>query len=440
MDTSSAAVAKLAAPAIAQQLLHTCVFLVDRGMLGHYSADSLASMQISGPIVWSTFSVLSAFSVGSIALVGRLIGGEDRAGASAALRASLALALGLGLVATALGLGLLGPILGAFPEAGPNALEEASAYLVVSFVAMPLMLIATTAAVCLQAAGDTRTPFVVAGLGNALNVGVNYVLIFGSGDIPAMGAKGAAIGSAAAMGWQALALFIILGRRRGALSWRGRGGEALALRRMLRVATASLGERLVQHTGFLGFVAMIGALGTMAMAANQALISIESIVFMSGEGFGIAAATIAAQRLGAGKPADAARGVRAAVAMTIVMLAFYGLVFLVIPEVLLSAFSNDANIIALGVPCMYIAAASAPFMGVGIVLSEALRGAGATREALVVTFVGGLVVRLGATWGFAFALDMGLLGVWLGSTADWIIRAALLTVVFRRGRWQQVSV
>ena len=117
-----------------------------------------------------------------------------------------------------------------------------------------------------------------------------------------------------------------------------------------------------------------------------------------------------------------------------------GLVFLLVPEWLLGVFSDDRAIVAAGVPCLAVAAVAAPIMGGAVVLSQALRGAGDTRTALGATFLGGLVVRLSATWGFAFGLELGLVGVWLGSTLDWAVRLVLLGVAFRRGRWRTLEV
>ena len=429
--------ARLAGPAIAQQLLHTLVFLADRAMLGRYGDDALASMQLSGPIVWAVYSVLGSFTVGSVALIGRRIGAGDPRSASAALRASLAFALALGAAVAVVGAPSTDLIVGVF-GGGPGVRNAASAYLAISFAAMPLILISYTSAVCLQAAGDTRTPFLIAALGNVVNVALNAILIFGGFGIPALGAAGAAGASAAAMIWQCIALLWVLGRHRR-LSWRGRGGERDAWRAMVRVSTASLAERVLQHVGFLSFVGMIAALGATAMAANQALISVESVVFLSGDGFGIAAAAIVAQRLGAEKREEARAGLRAALKLTLVALSVASLVFVLAPRPLLQLFSPDPEIIALGVPCMWVAALAAPFMGAGIVMSAALRGAGDTRTALGVMVLSGLGVRLGATYLFAFHWEMGLLGVWLGSTTDWIVRTILLGARVARDGWTRIA-
>ena len=59
---------------------------------------------------------------------------------------------------------------------------------------------------------------------------------------------------------------------------------------------------------------------------------------------------------------------------------------------------------------------------------------------LYVALAGWLVIRLSATYLFAFVFGLGLVGVWLGSTCDWIIRSAVLVVVFLQGRWRKVVV
>src|SRR5271170_5272428 len=93
-------VRRLAVPAIAQSLLQTLVFVVDRIMLGHHAEASLAAMQIAGPLEWSVWSVFSAFTVGTVARVGRHVGAGDRVAAGRAARASILYALGFGLLVT----------------------------------------------------------------------------------------------------------------------------------------------------------------------------------------------------------------------------------------------------------------------------------------------------------------------------------------------------
>lgn len=436
----SGAVVKLALPVVAQSILNTLVFLVDRAMLGYHASESLASMQINGPLLWALSGVLGAFSIGSMALVGRAVGGNDRKLASAAVRSSLFLAVTIGILAAmTLGLGL-GGFLALFPAAGANVQAAAAAYMGIIIPIIPLMLLGAIASAVLQAAGNTRTPFLVAILANGVNITLNYLLIFGNWGAPALGVRGAAMGTAVAIALKAAILLIILARRDSVITFRGWGGERAALLRILWVSGPAFGEKVIQHLGYLGFIAMIGALGEVAMAANQAIISIESICFESADGIGIAAAAIVAQQLGAGRPNSAAQGARVAAIMALILLGICGGIFVFVPQQLLQAFTPDSRIISAGIPCLYIAAVAQPFMAMAVVLGESLRGAGDTRTAFGISLLGWFAVRLIATYLLAFTFDLGLVGVWLGSTLDWIARTLVLTFILSQGKWQKVKV
>ncbi|WP_437505404.1 MATE family efflux transporter [Sorangium sp. So ce1099] len=480
---------RLAWPAIAHMLLLTLVFLVGRGMVGRYSTTALASMQICGTLTWTIVSIFSATSAGTLAVVARSVGAGDRAGAAAAVRVSLTFALLLGAAVALPVLAACGPLLRAlFPQAGAAVLDQAAAYLGIVLPVLPLAFVEAVAAAALQGVGDTKTPLAVATLGNLVNVAVSAVLIFGHLGLPALGVRGAAIGVACTMATEALLLTAALLSRSGPLPLRAapapsaaapapsaaapapstaapapstaaptpstappdpssapdqgtpRKADTAALARVLRVAAPAFAERSAYHVGYMGFVAIIGLLGATAMAANQALIAIESVCFLSAEGFGIAAGSLMAQRLGARRPDDAARVALLAALMAIVALSAFGVLFALAPRPLLLAFSSDPELLALGARALPVAAVAQPFMAFATVMGMGLRGAGDTRTVLAVTLVSSLLMRLGGTWLFAVTLGHGLVGVWMGSTADWICRSALLGLAYARGRWKRLTV
>jgi Na+-driven multidrug efflux pump len=176
------------------------------------------------------------------------------------------------------------------------------------------------------------------------------------------------------------------------------------------------------------------------MAGNQALVAIEAICFLTADGFGVAAGATLAQKLGAGKPAEATKAGWIAAAMATLSLSSVGLLFALFPRLLMRGFSSDPAIIELGASALLVAAIAQPFMAFATVLGTGLRGAGATRTVLGVTFVCAMIIRLVATYVFAITLGLGLLGIWLGSTADWICRSALLGAAYARGRWLRARV
>jgi putative MATE family efflux protein len=435
----------LAWPAITHMLLVTLVFLAGRVMVGRHSSTALASLQISGTLVYSAYSLFTAFSAGTLAVVARSVGAGDRIAAARAARASLVLALALGLL-VALPVRLAnGALLRAlFPHADAAVLADAGAYLHIVLPVLPLAFVEAIAAASLQGAGDTRTPLRVAVAGNLVNVALSALLISGRWGAPALGIRGAAIGNAATMAVEGLLLGAALLSKRSPLALRrlpfARAADLHALRRVLRVAGPAFAEKGVFQAGFLGFMAIIGLLGAAAMAANQALFAIEAVCFLSADGFGVAAGTVVAQKLGAGRPAEAARAGWIAAGLSTVSVTAVALIFLAAPRLLVGGFSSDPAIVALGADALLVAAVAQPFMAFAMVTGMSLRGAGDTRTVLLATVVCALVVRLAATYVFAIPLGLGLAGVWMGSTADWMVRSVMLAAAYRRGRWRALRV
>ncbi|APR84323.1 Multidrug and toxin extrusion (MATE) family efflux pump YdhE/NorM [Minicystis rosea] len=435
----------LAWPAITHMLLLTLIFLAGRAMVGRYSSTALASLQISGTLTWSIYSLFTAFSAGALAVVARSVGGGDRASAARAARASVVLAFAIGLV-VALPLRIVnGPLLHAlFPHADASVLADASDYLCIVLPALPLAFVEAIAAASLQGAGDTRTPLYVAVAGNVINVVASFVLIFGRFGAPEMGVRGAAIGNAATMIIEGVLLVAALLTRGSPLPIGtvpfDRKTDGDALRRVLRISVPAFAEKGVYHAGYLGFVAIIGLLGAAAMAANQALFAVEAVCYLSADGFGIAAGAVVAQKLGARSEAEAARAGWLAAGMATALMTIFGLLFCTSPRLLIAGFSNDPNIIALGAQALVVAGIAQPFMAFAIVTGMSLRGAGDTRTVFLSTVVCALIVRLSATYLFAIHLGFGLAGVWMGSTADWMVRTFMLAVAYGRGRWRRAHV
>ncbi|MEA2752355.1 MAG: hypothetical protein QOI41_6498 [Myxococcales bacterium] len=317
----------------------------------------------------------------------------------------------------------------------PAALAEARGYLGVTIAASPMVFVATITVATLQAGGDTRTPLAIGIAANIVHVGLNYVLI------AKLGARGAGISTAITFALEAgLATAALMSVKRpvslraGASAGAAVGESAMRgeARMLARIAVPAFAERVLYHVGYVGYVLIIARLGDAAMAANQSLISVESICFLSADGFGIAAAALVAQKLGAGEPEAAVKVARIGARDAMMALTLFGVTALALRSVILPMFSHDPEVLAIGGAAMPVLAVAQPFMAVGIVLAQSLRGAGRTREALGVSVIGAVIVRLSATWIFAITLGFGLTGVWMGSTLDWIVRSALLGMIGSR--------
>lgn len=436
------AVLRLAWPAVVQGLLTTVVFFTDRLILGSHSAETLGSMNISGPLMWSTFSVFGVISAGTMAVVGRRCGAGELEEAGEVIGAVLIAAAMLGVVAGGLGFLLRVPItevLAGGEHTSQLIRDLAAAYMAVVFTVAPLKLVADAGFTALQATGDTRSPMWISGACGLLNLLLTWLLVGGQLGAPSLGIVGAAIGTACAFSAQALLIGLVLRSPGRALAVRWpRQALSVLLGPVAQVSLPALGEKTIYHAAYVSFSALVGWLGDVAMTAHQALLAIESVGFIGASGFGVAASAIVAQRLGAQDVEGASRGGWYAMGLSVVALSCVSLVLLFAARPLIGVFSDEPAVIQTGVVCLWVAAVAQPLMGLTDTMAGALRGAGDTINPMLAAIVGPLLVRLVLCWTFAFYLEWGLLGIWVGSTCDWLVRGLYLSAVFARGQWRSI--
>lgn len=424
----------LAWPAITHMLLVTVVFGADRLFAARLGDAALASLQISTVLVWAATTVFAAFGVGVGALVGRAVGAGDREAAARVVRVGLATALVAGVGASA-GLWLGAPTLlaGAFGDAGPAALAEAQRYLDVFVWALPLGFVETVAAAALAASGDTRTPLYAGALGNALGLSVAATTALGLFGAPSFGTRGLALGSAC--GWVVAVAVLVVRLPRSA---RGAGvseQDRRTLREVIALAAPAVVDKLVYAGGYVVFAVLLGALGTAAMAANQAVVSLDALAFLTAEGFGVAAMSLVARQLGAGQREWAAYSARSAIALAVIALSLFGLVFVLAPRFVLGPLCPDAEVLAAAEGAMPFAALAQPFIAFAVAGRMALRGAGRTKEALLSTAAGTLLVRLPlAAWAVSRP-GATLAELWAVAALDWVVEAFVVGwMLARQGR------
>ncbi len=433
----------LVVPVILQGLVITVVFFTDRLLVGRYSDEALASMQISGPRLWSIFSVFGAFIAGTMAVIGRAVGAKDPERARAALSSVLVLAIIVGVLVSAVCLQLR-PWFAEHLAGGTNveaAKVEAMAYMGVVFFAVPQNLILVTGVTALQADGDTKSPMWFSIIQGVVNLGLSWALIWGYGPFPELGIVGAGIGTLASFTLGAGLVLGTLALRRSTVSLRSMPRPSFdALRPILRLSGPAFGEKLVFHTAFVIFAAYVGHLGTQAMTANQALIAIESLGFIVAHGFSVAASSLVAQKMGAERIDEAEQIGWISAGLGTLVLGTVGLLFWFFPDELIGLFTDDPTTIALGVPCLRVAAVVQPMMAICEAMAGGLRGAGDTRSPMLAALVGPGLVRLGLCWYLAFEMNLGLIGIWYGTSLDWLVRVVFLTFVFRRGAWKRIQI
>jgi putative MATE family efflux protein len=434
---SARAIWRLAWPAILTNLLHSLVGFVDIKIVGSLGPPAVAAVGTGNRIFFVLQAVLMAVTAGTTALVARAWGAGDRDEAARVTRASLWIAVGLSGALSVPG------FLFADALAGIFRLEPDTVALAATFIRWIALFNAPFAvgfvlATALRAAGDTRTPLLVAAAANVLNVFLLYGLVYGSFGLPALGVAGAALANGAAFSFGALVTLALW--RRGALVIGVGPPGALArerVRLLLRIGTPAGLEQVVWQAGFIAFLWIVALYGTAPYAAYQIGVNILSFSFVVGFGFSIAASTLVGQHLGAGDPEGAARSGWRAMALSVGVMLAFGTAIVALAEPIARFLLDDEEVVRLTVAFIWVLGSVQVLMAIEFSLGGALRGAGDTRFPLLAVLCGLFGARVALAAAFT-ALRLPVEWIYAALIADYVVKATMLTLRFRSGRWSRV--
>jgi len=411
----------LAWPVALTNLQWIALNVVDVVMVGHASTEELAFFGAGRLGNWVALIIGIAALTGVQVFAARADGAGDRIACGAVFRQGVLFAL-------AMGAGMMIPTLlfadGILRLAGvPDELAGGgAAALRAMALNFPGQFLLAAASLFLEGLSRPRVAMVVALLTVPLNILFNWLLIFGVGGVPALGAVGAALGTTLAnlVGAALILAYVARMPDRAAYGldrpWRGSWREGRALRRFGLAPGLASG---FENSGFAILIALSTQLGAAAAGAFQVMISVHVVTIALPLGFASAAAVRVGNAMGAGERDDIGRRTGLAVGLALAALLPWTAAYLLMPEALSTPFSADPAVRAAAAAMIVAMAAFLWADAVQIVTVFALRAAGDQVAAGVIqavsyfgvmTLLGWLFVhRLGAgPEGIALAMGIGL--------------------------------
>lgn len=435
----------LALPIVGLNILAVVTLAVDTIMCGRLEdADAaLTALGFAVQIAFFLMVMMIGLSVGAVAMVARAYGAREHDRVNHILAQSVTLTGIIGVLVAVFGNLLAAPmlsVLGASPDIVAKGLE----YLRPLLCGQLFLYIALLYSAILRGVGNTRLPFLVALLSNAVNIVLDYGLILGNLGLPKLGVQGAAYATIVAYVVNVAAIVLVL--HRGAIPGliprlRPARIDGKLFMALLRVGTPAALDVLVLNISFLAMIGMIGHIDEIAVAAHGVGIRIQALAFVPGLGIAQAAAALVGQALGAGAPDRARATTRAAVVLCSSIMSLLGLAIIVgaYPIVALFDIQSGTDLEAYAVLWMIYLGACMPPAGIHIAFIGMLRGAGATRTSLAINIIGTLAIQVPLALVLAFVVGMGVSGVWLSFPLSIVGKACLSWQVFRRGAWARVG-
>ena len=432
----TAATLALALPLVLTQLTQMSISFVDVVMVGRLGTASMAAAVIGSTVYLTLAMVCLGVVVAVQPSVAQATGAGDAAAASRATRQGLWLGLLLG-APVVVGLGYMEPVLLATGQA-PETADLAARYLAaIRWGFVPNLWFTALRGLC-EGVARPRPVLVVTLVGVAVNVALNWVLIYGQLGAPALGMVGTGWASSVSVCAMTVLLgaYVFWGPLRGYRVFRGlRRPEPAALRELFALGWP-IGVTFGLEGGlFTAATLLIGQMGEVALAAHQIALNAASVAFMVPLGIGMAGAVRVGQAAGAGDVRGAARAGWAAIALGGASMGASALAFWLAPGVIVWVYAGadaDPELARRAVVLLGIAAVFQLADGTQAAAAGALRGLKDTRVPMLIGAVSywGLGLGLGAL--LLFGLDRGAPGMWWGLTLGLAAAAVMLTARFRR--------
>lgn len=413
-------VVNLSMPVLLSALFQRLVSIIDIFLVGGLGAAAIAAVGLGQFLVFVAMTVFWGLSTGTTVVIAHLWGAgrfeDTRKAASVALLSCFAMIL----VATIFGTAF-GRRIALLMGAGADVMAYADQYIRLIFLYFGFTAGLNILSGIMHGRGETRIPMTAILLVNFLHVAIAWPLIYGKFGLPKLGVIGAAYAINIS---EAIGFFYLLFRtiNLGALKF-SKPDFRLWLR-ICQVGYPVALERVAQQSGQLLYSKFILGYGTVAFAAHQVGIAIESLSFMPGAGMGIAAATLMGQSLGARKYRQARAGHGEAMRLALLVMGVMAVIFLLFPAPMIGLFTADADVIREGSVFLRLVALAQIPLALSFVYAGSLRGTGDTFYVFLSTLLTMWGVRVLLAWIAADLLQLSLYAVWGVFVIDWWVRAA----------------
>lgn len=440
----------LAWPTMLQELLQTAVQYIDTAMVGSLGTAATAAVGATTTINWLVNSTVSAVGIGFLAFISQAYGAEDKNLAKKASSQAVLLTIISGVAFTILCLGL-SPFVPSWMQVEPEIRSLTAKYFFVLYSPMLFRAAIIIFGTVLRAVGDTKTPMLTGLFVNIINVILNFLLIYPTREvmlfgktITLFGAGWGAVGAGAASAIAFVAGGVVITVRYFAHPEVSPKGQSFKfdmgiLRPCLRVAFPNALQRFGTCMGYVAFAAMVNSLGEVSTAAHTIANTVESAFYIPGYGMQAAAATLAGNALGA-KDKDKIKALcRMLVVIEVVLMIISGgLLFIFAPK-MMTIFSSDSEVVALGTMVLRMVALSEPFFGVSIIVEGMMQGMGKTLMPFVANILGMWGVRITGTFICTRLMGYGLVSAWGCMILHNLLLFAMFAVYLISGRYNPLN-
>lgn len=430
------AVFLLAIPMILELSLESVFAVVDMFFVGKLGENAIATVGLTESVITIVYSIAIGLSTGATAIVARRIGEKDPEAAAHAGAQSLIICLIATLIVSVLGVIFAADILsmmGASKDVVADGTVFARIMLGGSMAIMLLFLINGI----FRGAGNAAMAMKSLWIASVINIILCPVFIH------FFGLKGAAIATVIGRSTGVLYQCYHLFKGSGILKIHASSFkiDPAIIKSVITVAWPATFQFIIASGSWIVLARIVAETGgTTASAGYQ--IAMRNVVFFILPAWGLsnAAATLVGQNLGANEIDRAEKSVMLTTKYNAIFMACVAVLFILIPRPIIYIFSQDEAIVAYGVQALRIIGAGFMFYGIGMVMTQALNGAGDTKAPTIIYFICFWLFQVPLAYFLSKTLDMKATGAFIAIPVAETMIALVAWFYFKKGKWKEVKV
>jgi putative MATE family efflux protein len=414
--------------------------IVDIFWVGKLGATEVAAVSLAGNTFFIVLAVGQLIGSGAVTLIAQTFGARMLNRANCVIRQALMLSLFVAIFVSTAGFFLSGNIVSLLGGTGV-VLTLGTQYLRILFIGFFFQLLSFSINYSFRGAGDMKTPMFLMFTATIINMVLDPLLILGIGFFPKLGVQGAAVATIVGMLTSFVLGTLILIRGKSGLkleltkSWRL---ESTVVRTIMSVGTPiSISYLLMGFTVMAAFriIASFSESAIAAMGIGVRILQFSTLPIVS---IGISTTTVVGQYLGARDLSRAQKTGAVSMLLCTVIMLFFSVVFYAGAPFLIQIFLDEPRVVQYGTQYMRIAALYLVFIGLTVSMTGVLRGAGHTSPPMIAGVLK-LACLLVLAPQFAYALGIGLNGVWWAMFVSYGIETLVIGISYVGGRWRKVG-
>ena len=428
----------LAIPMMLELSMEAVFAVVDIAFVSRLGTDAVAAVGITEALVTVLYAIAIGLGMGVTAMVSRRIGAGEVDAAAQVTGQAIWLCAVLSVVVGIFGVAYAEDML-RMMGASDGVVEQGTGFTSVLLGGSASIMYLFLLNAAFRGAGDAAVALRSLWLANGINIVLDPCFIFGLGPFPEMGVTGAAVATTIGRGVGVVyQLYYLIGGR-GRLEFHLRHLRLVPalLYRMVIISAGGVGQFLIATSSWIVIMRIVAIYGSAAIAAYTIALRLIEFVFLPAWGLGNAAATLVGQNLGAEQPDRAEKSAWQAAKYNAWFMTGLGMLSVIAAPWITGLFSDDAEVMRYGINCIRIFGIGYPLYAVGMIMTQALNGAGDTATPSALNLLCFWLVQIPLAWWLAEPLSFGPDGVFVAIVVAESLLSVLAVTVFRRGRWKQ---